>query len=149
MAPRLTVPVSNSTGRPATLAGWLDLNVNGRFELTERAVADVPNGSTSATLSWGPATVALPRRAVGSLAIQVPAPASATTYLRLRLYPSVSLAPNAVGKAYVGGGEIEDHEVILGELPVTGAVVVPFVVVGLGFAFAGALILVLYARRKI
>ena len=81
--------------------------------------------------------------------LAAPAPASAATYLRLRLYPSLASSPGATGRAFVGGGEIEDHRVVLGGLPVTGNAVLPYVVFGIGFTLAGALILVLYARRKI
>jgi hypothetical protein len=153
MAPRLTVPVVNSTGRTATLAGWLDLNRNGRFDLTERSVASVPDGTASVTLSWGPASVALPGRPVTALALgappRAPVPASASTYLRLRLHPQVVAGPRATGAPFVGGGEVEDHQVTLGGLPVTGDAVLPYLVFGVGMTLGGALILFLYARNRL
>jgi len=47
-----TVPVVNSTGSAATLYGWVDTNGNGTFQAAEAATVTVPNGATSATLSW-------------------------------------------------------------------------------------------------
>lgn len=48
----LNVAVKNETGRPATLAGWIDLDGNGSFDKTERAVVEVPAGATTARLVW-------------------------------------------------------------------------------------------------
>ncbi len=47
-----TVPVTNTTGSAATLYGWIDANGNGTFQATEAATVAVPNGASSATLSW-------------------------------------------------------------------------------------------------
>ena len=38
--------------RAATLYGWIDANGNGTFQACEAATVAVPNGATSATLSW-------------------------------------------------------------------------------------------------
>jgi Repeat of unknown function (DUF6923)/GEVED domain len=131
MGPTLTVPVVNTTGRSATLAGWLDLNVNGHFDAGERAMVSVPSGTTSATLSWPPAT------------------GGGVTFLRLRLYPSVVASPMPSGKAFIGGGEIEDHQVTLGGLAVTDIGVLAYVFYGIGLTVAGALILMMYARKRL
>ena len=47
-----TVPVVNTSGAAATLYGWIDANGNGSFQAGEAATVNVPNGATSATLSW-------------------------------------------------------------------------------------------------
>ena len=54
-----TVPVINTTGSAATLYGWIDANGNGTFQATEAATVAVPNGATSATLSWTGLTAAV------------------------------------------------------------------------------------------
>lgn len=48
----LKVGVRNTTGRMATLGGWIDFNANGVFDRAERAVAAVPSGATSVKLVW-------------------------------------------------------------------------------------------------
>ncbi|MEU6231484.1 Ig-like domain-containing protein [Kitasatospora sp. NPDC047058] len=48
---RLTVPVAVG-GAPATLAGWIDFDRNGRFDPTERVQSEVRAGSDTATLEW-------------------------------------------------------------------------------------------------
>ena len=54
-----TVPLVNTTGAAATLYGWVDANSNGTFQASEAATASVPNGATSATLSWTGLTAAV------------------------------------------------------------------------------------------
>ncbi|WMP19328.1 GEVED domain-containing protein [Thiothrix lacustris] len=46
------IPVTNTTGSAATLYGWIDVNLNGRFDGNEVATATVANGATTANLSW-------------------------------------------------------------------------------------------------
>lgn len=48
----LNVAVTNTTGRPAALAGWIDFDGNGVFDHSERAVVEVPSGATSVKLVW-------------------------------------------------------------------------------------------------
>ncbi|SDL02214.1 DUF7507 domain-containing protein [Streptomyces indicus] len=101
------VPVTNRTGAPAVLAGWIDDNVNGIFESEEMVFADVPDGATEATLTWDGLTTAEP----------------VSTFARLRLYGDDSAADAAdrAGKApkdpdatgFGGTGEIEDHTVVV------------------------------------
>ncbi len=89
-----TIPVSNTTGNAATLAGWIDLNGNGVFEASERAVASVPNNATQATLTWN-----------------IPPTASATTtFVRLRISTDANVGPT--GDYPTNGiGEVEDYAV--------------------------------------
>ncbi|MER5862000.1 Ig-like domain-containing protein [Kitasatospora sp. NPDC002040] len=47
----LTVPVSSGAG-PATLAGWIDFDHNGKFDATERVQSEVVVGAKSARLEW-------------------------------------------------------------------------------------------------
>ncbi|MFC5729543.1 MULTISPECIES: GEVED domain-containing protein [Nocardioides] len=51
-APSLDVPVTNDTGGPATLHGWIDANGDGVFQSNEHASASVAAGASSATLQW-------------------------------------------------------------------------------------------------
>ena len=102
------VAVTNTTGGPATLHGWVDANDDGAFQASEQASTPVPNGATSATLSWSGLT-ALP---VGS-----------TRVVRLRL-TSATLTDNA-GTATLdersGGaapdGEVEDYRASVAQAP--------------------------------
>ncbi|MER6359264.1 Ig-like domain-containing protein [Kitasatospora sp. NPDC001527] len=48
---RLTVPVAVGDA-PATLAGWVDFDRNGRFDPPERVQTEIAPGGRSATLEW-------------------------------------------------------------------------------------------------
>lgn len=86
------VLVTNDTDDVATLAGWIDQNANGTFELGERVTLEVPanSGVTTQTLTF---------------------PASALlrddTYARFRVFPGSVADPQPTGIAT--GGEVEDY----------------------------------------
>ncbi|HWB34651.1 MAG TPA: GEVED domain-containing protein [Rugosimonospora sp.] len=152
----LTIPCVNTTGAPATLAGWIDFNVNGKFDAGERAVATVPVGSTTVTLTWAPASTGLASglhtlvsrlTSGGSTLATVPVTPS---YIRLRLYPGTVADPQATGAEFVAGGEIEDHRILVDApaLPVTGRSLTPLVGLGVFLVGAGMLALVLTQRRR-
>jgi len=96
----VSVVVTNNTGDPATLAGWIDLDGNGTFDAGERQVVTVAASTTGAhTLTF---------------------PAGTTTdgtYARFRLYPGEVADPSPVGP--VAGGEVEDYPVLLSASKVT------------------------------
>ncbi|WP_194288496.1 DUF6923 family protein [Ornithinicoccus halotolerans] len=101
----VSVDVTNDTGEPATLAGWIDLNNDGDFDdAGELVSADVPasSGLDPYDLVFDPATF----------------PAGGT-YARFRLFPGAvddaDLSP--VGPA--AAGEVEDY-------PVEGPLPPPF-----------------------
>ncbi|GAA2142869.1 hypothetical protein GCM10009760_28530 [Kitasatospora kazusensis] len=108
----VTVPVSPGSG-PATLAGWIDFDHSGGFDATERVQAEVPAGSSSATLEW-----TVPDNA-----------AAGETWARLRLARDSSQLVGASG--FADSGEVLDQRVQLAvgaarpEItgPVSGAVV--------------------------
>lgn len=115
----VAVPVLNGTSEPALLAGWLDLEGDGRFEASERVTASVMPGARMATLTW-PLSGAPPSsaRAFSGPAFSGPAfsgPAFSGGELRLRLFGSVPLDPSPVGPAV--GGEVEDYPVTLSPPP--------------------------------
>src|SRR5690606_7620344 len=87
------VLVTNNTGQPATLAGWIDLDGNGTFDPDELETITVPanSGAAEYELSFG-----------------VPQ-ASGNTYARFRLFPGDVSDPLATGAA--SGGEVEDYPV--------------------------------------
>ncbi len=88
----LTVPVRNTTPRDALLAGWHDLNHDGRLAPEERATASVAPGAQAAVLTWPVLAVGLQQE---------------VSRLRLRLF---GFAPDPVlpdGPA--SGGEVQDH----------------------------------------
>ena len=96
----LFVDVFNSIGSNATLYGWMDLDVDGVFELSERRSATVTNGTAGpVALDWG----------------SISSAATNDTYLRLRL-SSDSAAASPSGEA--SDGEVEDHLIV--SLPASG-----------------------------
>jgi hypothetical protein len=92
---RLTVSVRNGTEQPVLLAGWHDLDRNGRFDPADRTSVVVPPGARSVALAW-PAISARPGR---------------SSEMRLRLFGSVPLDPLPDGVAV--GGEVEDYTVTI------------------------------------
>jgi len=87
------IPVTNTTGLPAVLAGWIDFNRNGQFDPGERATANVASGATGATLQW----TGLSGLVVGQ------------TYLRLRLSSDLSFVGNPQATGGADNGEVEDY----------------------------------------
>jgi hypothetical protein len=154
-SPTLTVPVVNTTTQSATLAGWIDRNLNGSFDANERALATVPVGATSVTLKWGAAGVAMRARTVlfGLNERLAPATAPTPTFLRLRLYPGVVADPQPTGSQFINGGEIEDHKIFLSTspsaptLPDTGVALTTLLLIGFALVGGGGLVLAALRRR--
>jgi hypothetical protein len=90
--PRVRVRVTNTTGAPATLFGWVDYNANGVFDITERQSIAVPNNTVNSLV-----TLVLPR---------VPATYFGDTFARFRLSTNAA-AGNPTG--FVSDGEVEDY----------------------------------------
>lgn len=94
----VSVTATNTTGQPATLAGWIDLDGNGTFDDGELVTAAVPANS-------------------GTAAYQLEFPeasGSGTTYARFRIFPGASVERSPLGAA--AAGEVEDYVVYDREL---------------------------------
>lgn len=87
----VTVAVTNNSGSAATLSGWIDFNKNGIFEESERMQSSVPDGATTATLTW---------TGIAGLS-------AGPTYARFRIASNPLEVANPTGIA--GSGEIEDY----------------------------------------
>lgn len=92
----VTVSVSNTSGASASLCGWIDWNVDGQFDSSESISTIVPDGGTSAALTWPSATLSGPSGSAG-------------TFARFRISTDTvrSRFPNGV----VEDGEVEDYYV--------------------------------------
>lgn len=105
----LVVPayVTNTTSQVATLVGWIDLDNDSVFEVSERVTASVPAGFT------------------GYQQLTFPAPAtpySVNTSARFRLFSSTDTSSAATGQLPSGPaatGEVEDVLVQVGTYDVT------------------------------
>ncbi|MEJ7590596.1 MAG: integrin alpha [Planctomycetaceae bacterium] len=96
-APAVTMLATNTTGRVATLSGWIDFNRDGVFDnASERAQINIPNAS-----SKGRFTLTFPAIPTGS---------GGTTYARFRLSTNAAAA-NATGAAT--DGEVEDYKFVI------------------------------------
>lgn len=101
----ISLLVTNTTGSDAELVGWIDFDGNGFFDNDEGATVTVPNGATSATLTWS----SIP----GDITDGV-------SYLRLRITSDSSVATGNAATSLPFGfafnGEIEDHllEIVVG-----------------------------------
>lgn len=97
----LAVKVTNISGVPANLCGWIDWNGNGVFDESERVCTTVPDGATTATLVW-------PTTTFNSTAF------SGGTYMRFRITTDELSNPNGAAS----NGEVEDYFVTFTPLPV-------------------------------
>lgn len=91
MSSSVSVSATNNSSLDVTLAGWIDLDGDGRFQSAERATVTVPanTGTAAYTLTFPAGTV------------------TADTYARFRAYGSVVADPQPTGNAL--GGEVEDY----------------------------------------
>jgi hypothetical protein len=89
----ITVAVTNTSGAPAVLAGWVDFNGDGIFQSSERATAPVADGQTSAVLTWS-----------GLSGI-----AAGNYYMRFRIATDGNELLSATGPA--SNGEVEDYPI--------------------------------------
>ncbi|SEJ37959.1 Por secretion system C-terminal sorting domain-containing protein [Dyadobacter sp. SG02] len=48
----LTIPITNNTGQPTNLGGWIDWNQNGLFDPSEAVLETLPASATTATFTW-------------------------------------------------------------------------------------------------
>jgi len=94
----LTVSVFNNTGSNATLAGWIDFNLNGTYDSGERTSVTVSTSGSqqNVTLTWSGITI----------------PNGGTSFARLRLASNASEVTNPTGKAT--DGEVEDYQLVIG-----------------------------------
>jgi uncharacterized repeat protein (TIGR01451 family) len=98
----LTVPYRDLTNSPATLAGWLDADLDQEFSRSERFVVVLQPGDPAPELRW-PVDEIRP---------------SGTTYLRLRLYAGTQENPSS--KGFVDDrGEVEDYPVRVHSSPIS------------------------------
>jgi gliding motility-associated-like protein/uncharacterized repeat protein (TIGR01451 family) len=96
----VTLPVTNTTGVTANLAGWIDFNRNNVFDADEYTIITVPNGATTATLSWLNASSLITGNGINGIN-------GGLTYARFRL------TTDPLGSASINGvasdGEVEDY----------------------------------------
>lgn len=91
----IDVNVTNTVA-DATLYGWIDFDQDGVFETSERAVAQVVNGTVDGTV-----TLVFPASATGT---------AGQTYARFRLSTDASAS---IPTGAAANGEVEDHQVTI------------------------------------
>ena len=99
VTPTVEMRVTNDTGMLAKLYGWIDLNLNGSFDLGERQVADVEHGMNADNGDF--VTLTFPEIAKGL---------NRVTYARFRLSTD-DAAMFPTGPAV--NGEVEDYRVTI------------------------------------
>ncbi len=91
----ISVPVNNATGISTTLRGWIDFNKNNSFDASEATSVTVPNGATSASLTW----IGLSNLTAGD------------TFYRLRIAKNDTDIALPYGTVF--GGEVEDGKITI------------------------------------
>ena len=123
-----TVNVTNNSGSPAYLVGWIDFNKNGTFDAGEAQVFDqTSNTSTAVPTTNGIVTITpIPTSATASsktLTWSIPAGlvTGDVLYARFRLTTDLSVIGNATVASIVpqpqtplGKGEVEDYRITVG-----------------------------------
>jgi uncharacterized repeat protein (TIGR01451 family) len=99
----LTMPLRNTSGSNATLAGWIDFDRDGVFQADEGVTATVANNATTATLTWNNIGSTGPNIVVGP------------TYARFRLTTDPLTTGTPTG--FASNGEVEDYAITI--TPVT------------------------------
>lgn len=88
---------NGASGEPsATLTGWIDFDRDGIFQADEAATVTVPDGATTATLTWNNIGSSGPNINLGA------------TYARFRLTTDSSITPSTPGGSAING-EVEDY----------------------------------------
>ena len=138
-----TVNVTNNTGLPAYLVGWIDFNGNGVFDNAERVaytstageINAIPTGTSTVTLTWtglGVVTsgvkyarfrLTTDTKVLGGLGIDTQAGPGAGTALVVGgtansfTAASVNVANNNNPFTPLGKGEVEDYSINVGAVP--------------------------------
>lgn len=121
----VTVTVTNNTGGPAQLVGWIDFNTNGVFDPGERSLPDLQSMSPSGFGSGN-----IPNGSSGFQAVLVFDPPGNDPILinvtpsmaRLRLTTDPLFFSDATPPSHLGtlsDGEVQDHAIPVNTLPVT------------------------------
>ncbi|MDY7022733.1 MAG: Ig-like domain-containing protein, partial [Cyanobacteriota bacterium] len=102
----LTVPITNNTGKRATVLGWIDFNGDGTFAANEGISTNVANGETSVNLTWN----ATNSPGFSNLSV-------GDSYARLRISTDHLTIADFTGIAI--DGEVEDYtiSIIAGNTP--------------------------------
>ncbi|ETX03510.1 MAG: hypothetical protein ETSY2_33260 [Candidatus Entotheonella gemina] len=104
------IPLHNSTRSTAHLVGWIDFDQSGTFDADEAATVSVPDRTSSVTLTWS----------------SLPGIVAGVTYARFRLTTDTSIATGTAATSVPTGtaidGEVEDYQLIIGGLTVSGTV---------------------------
>ncbi len=104
------IPVRNTTPGTANLVGWIDFDQSGTFDADEAATVPVSSGASSVNLTWS----------------SLPGIIAGTTYVRLRITTDTSIATGTAATSVPTGaatdGEVEDYQISIGGLTVSGTV---------------------------
>lgn len=92
---KITATIPYKSSRDGYISGWIDFNLNGKFDDSERVTVSAPKNNTSVILEW-----TVPANRVVK-----------NTYARLRFGYNAAEIESPVGSA--AGGEVEDHRVII------------------------------------
>jgi hypothetical protein len=95
----IKVKVFNNTGEDATIAGWIDSNLDGIFQPSEGATANVPTADTmqSIDLAW--------------IGIDMPYPIGTSTFMRIRVTSAAYGMTAANPNGFYDNGEVEDYKI--------------------------------------
>lgn len=95
----IKVKLLNNTGADATLAGWIDSNMDGVFQSTEGTTANVPSSPDEQEIDLGWTGIDMPY-AIGT-----------TTFMRIRITSAAYGMSEATPTGFFDNGEVEDYKI--------------------------------------
>ena len=105
-----TAMVYNNTGGNATLAGWMDFDLDGVFSASEGITLTVPSSPSPQAIDmfWTGIVSSIPNNSY--------------TYLRLRLTSASNNLTTSMATGFLSDGEIEDFRVLVDAAPLSGRI---------------------------
>lgn len=103
----IKVKVFNNTGANATLAGWIDSNLDGVFQPSEGTTAIVPTSTSVQEID------------LGWIGIDMPYAIGTTTFMRIRITSEAYGMSEETPNGFYDNGEVEDYKIeVVNILPV-------------------------------
>lgn len=113
-----TITVLNNTGQTATLYGWIDFNIDGKFDLSERQSTTIASGASLQTtaLTWSGLSGLVAGQTYARFRLTTGSIAMLETPVRVHGL-AAPLADDTLATGPATNGEIEDYTITIEDTP--------------------------------